>query len=94
MALRRIDAETLLMPPEPPKDTVIMFGLTGYAIRVTGKGASLMELDVDGSQELASIGKDQARKFIKKSEAQDDRQRLSHRGQVRKGKAETTRCVV
>ena len=58
MALRRIDAETLLTPPEPPKDTVIMFGLTGYAIRVTGKGASLMELDVDGSDELASIGKD------------------------------------
>ena len=47
MALRRIDAETLLMPPAPPRDTVIMFGLTGYAIRVTGKGASLMELDVD-----------------------------------------------
>ena len=42
MTLRRIDAETLLTPPVPPKDTVIMFGLTGYAIRVTGKGASLM----------------------------------------------------
>ena len=55
MALRRIDAEMLLTPPAPPKDTVIMFGLTGYAIRVTGKGASLMELDVDGSHELASI---------------------------------------
>ena len=66
MALRRIDVETLLMPPAPPRDTVIMFGLTGYAIRVTGKGASLMELDVDGSHELASIGKDQARKFIQK----------------------------
>lgn len=64
MALRRIDVETLLMPPAPPRDTVIMSGLTGYAIRVTGKGASLMELDVDGSHELASIGKDQARKFI------------------------------
>lgn len=64
MTLRRIDAETLLTPPVPPRGTVIMFGLTGYAIRVTGKGASLMELDVDGSQELASIGKDQARKFI------------------------------
>ena len=50
MTLRRIDAETLLAPPKPPKDTVIMFGLTGYAIRVTGKGASLMELDVDGSR--------------------------------------------
>ena len=62
MALRRIDAETPLMPPAPPRDTVI--GLTGYAIRVTGKGASLMELDVDGSHELASIGKDQARTFI------------------------------
>ena len=62
MALRRIDAETLLTPPAPPRDTVIMFGLTGYAIRVTGKGASLMELD--GSHELASIGKDQARTFI------------------------------
>lgn len=61
-----VDAETLLMPPAPPRDTVIMFGLTGYAIRVTGKGASLMELDVDGSQELASIGKDQARTFIQK----------------------------
>lgn len=59
-------AETLLTPPAPPKDTVIMFGLTGYAIRVTGKGASLMELDVDGSRELASIGKDQARTFIQK----------------------------
>lgn len=59
MALRRIDAETLLTPPAPPKDTVIMFG-------VTGKGASLMELDVDGSHELASIGKDQARTFIQK----------------------------
>ena len=34
--------------------------------RVTGKGASLMELDVDGSHELASIGKDQARTFIQK----------------------------
>ena len=44
MALRRIDVETLLMPPAPPRDTVIMFGLTGYAIRVTGKGASLMEI--------------------------------------------------
>lgn len=65
MTLRRIDAETLLTPPVPPKDTVIMFGLTGYAIRVTGKGASLMALDIDGSQELASIGKDQARKFIR-----------------------------
>lgn len=64
MALRRIDAEMLLTPPAPPRDTVIMFGLTDYAIRVTGKGASLMELDVDGSHELASIGKDQARKFI------------------------------
>lgn len=64
MALRRIDVETLLMPPAPPRGTVIMFGLTGYAIRVAGKGASLMELDVDGSHELASIGKDQARKFI------------------------------
>ena len=64
MTLRRIDAETLLAPPVPPRDTVIMFGLTGYAIRITGKGASLMELDVDGSHELASIGKDQARKFI------------------------------
>ncbi len=59
-----VDVETLLMPPAPPRDTVIMFGLTGYAIRVTGKGASLMELDVNGSHELASIGKDQARKFI------------------------------
>ena len=57
MTLRRIDAETLLTPPVPPRDT-------GYAIRVTGKGASLMELDIDGSRELASIGKDQARKFI------------------------------
>lgn len=90
MALRRIDVETLLTPPAPPKDTVIMFGLTGYAIRVTGKGASLMELDVDGSHELASIGKDQARTFIQKSEAQDDRQRLSHRGQVRKGRPNYT----
>ena len=33
MALRRIDAETPLMPPAPPRDTVIMFGLTGYASR-------------------------------------------------------------
>lgn len=65
MALRRLDVETLLTPPKPPRDTVIMFGLTGYAIRVTGKGASLMELDVDGSHELASIGKDQARAFIR-----------------------------
>lgn len=66
MSLRRIDAETLLTPPKPPRGTVIMFGLTGYAIRVTSKGASLMALDVDGSQELASIGKDQARTFIQK----------------------------
>ncbi len=57
-----------------------MFGLTGYAIRVTGKGASLMALDVNRKQELASIGKDQARTFVKRSEAQDDGQRLSHRG--------------
>lgn len=78
MTLRRIDAETLLTPPVPPRDTVIMFGLTGYAIRVTGKGASLMALDVDGSQELASIGKDQAGNSFKASEAQDDGQRLSH----------------
>ena len=79
MTLRRIDAETLLTPPVPPRGTVIMFGLTGYAIRVTGKGASLMALDVDGSQELASIGKDprQGNSF-KASEAQDDGQRLSH----------------
>ena len=55
MTLRRIDAETLLTPPAPPRDTVIMFGLTGYAIRVTGKGASLMALDVDGSPEMATI---------------------------------------
>ena len=27
MTLRRIDAETLLMPPAPPRDTVIMFFL-------------------------------------------------------------------
>lgn len=64
MTLKRIDAEMLLTPPAPPRDTVIMFGLTGHAIRVTGKGASLMELDVDGSYEPGSIGKDQARKFI------------------------------
>jgi len=60
MALRRIDAETLLTPPAPPRDTVIMFGLTGYAIRAPG----LRELAVDESHELASIGKDQARTFI------------------------------
>ena len=30
------------------------------------KGASLMALDVDGSHELASIGKDQARTFIQR----------------------------
>lgn len=61
----------LLNPPAPPEQRktvfdprTIMFGLTGYAIRVTGKCASLMELDVDGSHELANIGKDQARKFI------------------------------
>ena len=64
MTLGGIDAETPLTPPAPPRGTAIMSGLTGYAIRVTGKGASLMELDIDGSQELASIGKDQARKFI------------------------------
>ena len=66
MTLRRLDAETLLTPPAPPKDPGTTLGLTGYAIRTTGKGASLMELDVDGSHELASIGKDQARTFIQK----------------------------
>lgn len=64
MTLRRIDAETLLTPPAPPRDTVIMFGLDRLRDSRHGKGASLMELDVDGSHELASIGKDQARKFI------------------------------
>lgn len=56
MTLRRIDAETLLAPPVPPKDTVIMFGLTGYAIRVSPKGgAQLVELLPDGACTLASI---------------------------------------
>ena len=59
MALRRIDAETLLTPPAPPRDTVIMFFLASSMPLRMASGT-----DVDGSHELASIGKDQARTFI------------------------------
>lgn len=38
MALRRIDAEMLLTPPEPPKASVVMLGMSGYAVRISPKG--------------------------------------------------------
>ncbi|WP_270269051.1 hypothetical protein [Bifidobacterium catenulatum] len=51
-----VDAETLLMPPAPPRDTVIMFGLTGYAIRIQeDKSGQLIELHADGEEVLADI---------------------------------------
>ena len=56
MALRRIDAETLLTPPAPPKASVVMLGMSGYAVRISPKGgAQLVELLPDGVRTLASI---------------------------------------
>ena len=56
MALRRIDVETLLTPPEPPKASIVMLGMSGYAVRISPKGgAQLVELLPDGACTLASI---------------------------------------
>lgn len=56
MTLRRIDAETLLTPPEPPKASIVMLGMSGYAVRISPKGgAQLVELLPDGACTLASI---------------------------------------
>ena len=50
MTLRRIDAETLLTPPEPLKASVVMLGMSGYAVRISPKGgAQLVELLPDGA---------------------------------------------
>lgn len=50
MTLRRIDAETLLTPPEPPKASIVMLGMSGYAVRISPKGgAQLVELLPDGA---------------------------------------------
>ena len=78
MTLRRIDAETLLTPPVPPRGTVIMFGLTGYAIRVTGKGASSWHSTSTEARSWRASGKTRQGNSFKASEAQDDGQRLSH----------------
>lgn len=56
MTLRRIDAETLLTPPEPLKASIVMLGMSGYAVRISPKGgAQLVELLPDGACTLASI---------------------------------------
>lgn len=55
MTLRRIDAETLLTPPVPPRGTVIMFGLTGYAIQVGEHDARLVRLHEDGKTILTEV---------------------------------------
>lgn len=56
MALRRIDVETLLTPPEPPKASIVMLGMSGYAVRISPKGgAQLVELLPDSACTLASI---------------------------------------
>lgn len=56
MTLRRIDAETLLTPPEPPKASIVMLGMSGYAVRISPKGgAQLVQLLPDGARTLASI---------------------------------------
>ena len=76
MTLRRIDAETLLTPPVPPRDTVIMFGLTGYATRARAP-ASWNSTSTEVASWRAS-GKTRQGNSFKASEAQDDGQRLSH----------------
>ncbi|WP_287067617.1 hypothetical protein [Bifidobacterium sp.] len=55
MTLRRIGAETLLTPPAPPRDTVIMLGLTGYAIQVGEHDARLVRLHEDGKTILTEV---------------------------------------
>lgn len=56
MTLRRIDAETLLTPPVPPKASIVMLGMSGYAVRISPKGgAQLVKLLPDGACSLASI---------------------------------------
>lgn len=32
MTLRRIDAETLLTPPEPPRPSIVMLGMSLYQL--------------------------------------------------------------
>lgn len=63
------------------------------ANRPLGHIIGCVDLDVDGSHELASIGKDQARTFIQKSEAQGRTTIVASRtGSKREGR--TTRSGV
>lgn len=50
MSLRRIDAETLLTPPEPPKASIVMLGMSVRALanwRSTGKGPPYLKIGVE-----------------------------------------------
>ncbi|CUN89090.1 hypothetical protein [Bifidobacterium adolescentis] len=54
MTLRRIDAETLLTPPEPPKpperrSCTVLLATSGFIVRVNGDGSTSL---VDGIQEI------------------------------------------
>lgn len=43
-------------PPVPPKASIVMLGMSGYAVRISPKGgAQLVELLPDGARTLASI---------------------------------------
>lgn len=50
MALRRIDVETLLMPPAPPKASIVMLGMSVRTLanwRSTGKGPPYLKIGVE-----------------------------------------------
>lgn len=50
MTLRRIDAETLLTPPEPPKASIVMLGMSVRTLanwRSTGKGPPYLKIGVE-----------------------------------------------
>lgn len=50
MSLRRIDAETLLTPPEPPKASIVTLGMSVRTLanwRSTGKGPPYLKIGVE-----------------------------------------------
>lgn len=50
MSLRRIDAETLLTPPEPPKASIVMLGMSPRTLanwRSIGKGPPYVKIGVE-----------------------------------------------
>ena len=50
MTLRRIGAETLLTPPEPPKASIVMLGMSVRTLanwRSTGKGPPYLKIGVE-----------------------------------------------